>query len=166
MPLIINKHSIDNLYRDNHSWLVTWLTRRLSCSETASDLTQDIFIKILKNKQIEIREPKAFITTVAKRILYDHWRRERLKKAYLEELANTPESFTYSCEEQAIIIETLVEIDKMLDGLPVIVRRAFLLAQLDGMKRNDIANELGISLSTVKRYLRQAAMSCYFATNE
>ncbi len=68
------------------------------------------------------------------------------------------------CEEQkAIILDTLLELDRLLDGLPSLVKRAFLLAQVDGLGQGEIARELGISLATVKRYLTKAAMRCYFA---
>ncbi|MBF3542416.1 RNA polymerase subunit sigma, partial [Burkholderia pseudomallei] len=60
-----------------------------------------------------------------------------------------------SPETRAVLFETLVEVDRMLDGLPAVVRRAFLLAQL--------AAELRVSLATVKRYLVKAGAQCYFA---
>ncbi|MBL7230006.1 MAG: helix-turn-helix domain-containing protein, partial [Pseudomonas sp.] len=64
---------------------------------------------------------------------------------------------------RAIILQTLMELDQLLDGLPVPVKRAFLLAQLDGLTYGQIAAELGISIATVKRHLNKAAMRCYFA---
>ncbi|TPE71046.1 RNA polymerase subunit sigma, partial [Burkholderia pseudomallei] len=76
---------------------------------------------------------RAFLTTVAQRVLYNHWRRERLERAYLDALAQWPEAVAPSPETRAVLFETLVEVDRMLDGLPAVVRRAFLLAQLDGM---------------------------------
>jgi len=51
----------------------------------------------------------------------------------------------------------------LLDGLPRLVKRAFLLAQVDGLKHGEIARELGISIATVKRHLHKAALRCYFA---
>ena len=66
-------------------------------------------------------------------------------------------------EERAIILQTLTELDQLLDGLPRAVKQAFLLAQIDGLTYNEIARELGISLATVKRHLNKAAMRCYFA---
>ncbi len=39
----------------------------------------------------------------------------------------------------------------MLDGLPALVKRVFLRAQVDGLGQTAIARELGISLATVKR---------------
>ena len=54
-------------------------------------------------------------------------------------------------------------LDQLLDGLPTQVKRAFLLAQLDGLTYAQIGAELGISIATVKRHLNKAAMRCYFA---
>ena len=155
---------LQSLYNNHQNWLLCWLHTRLSCSETAADLLQDTFVRLLAKEQSpNIREPRAFLRTVAKRVLYNHWRRKRIEKAYLEALSNQPEEYAISAEEHLILIETLVSIDSLLDGLPVIVRRAFFHAQLDGMTHREIAAELAISTSTVKRHLRRAAMQCYFA---
>ena len=68
-----------------------------------------------------------------------------------------------SPEERAMLLETLFEIDRLLSGLPTAVKRAFLLSQLDGMEQADIAAQLRVSVTTVKRYLVRAATQCYFA---
>ena len=155
---------IENLYSNHQGWLRGWLYSKLGCSHRAADLTHDTFIRLLTKSELpSLNEPRAFLTTVAKRVLSNHWRRERLETAYLDALANQPEEVAISPEEQSLLMEVLLEIDRMLDGLPVIVRRVFLYAQLDGMAYAEIAAELDISVSTVKRYLRRAAMQCYFA---
>lgn len=68
-----------------------------------------------------------------------------------------------SPEQRALVLETLHEIDAMLDALPPIVRRTFLLSQLDGVKYEDIAQQLEISLTSVKRYMAQAFRQCLVA---
>lgn len=169
VPISLGSHAatdnhLDAIYRDHHTWLRSWMIQRLHCSETASDLAQDIFLRLLtKGPQYEIAEPRAFLTTVAKRTLSNHWRRDQLEKAYLEALAHQPQASVLSPEDREIILETLLEVDRLLDGLPTVVRQAFLYAQLDGLTHQQIANRLGISLSSVKRYLRRAAMQCYFS---
>jgi len=110
-----------------------------------------------------VLEPRAFLTTIAKRVLFNHYRRQDLERAYLDTLAQLPEQVVPSEEERAIILQTLTELDQLLDGLPRAVKQAFLLAQIDGLTYNEIARELGISLATVKRHLNKAAMRCYFA---
>jgi RNA polymerase sigma-70 factor (ECF subfamily) len=74
-----------------------------------------------------------------------------------------PECVAPSEEERAIILETLVELDRLLDGLPMAVKRAFLLSQVDGLSHGEIAAQLGISIATVKRHLNKAALRCYFS---
>lgn len=110
-----------------------------------------------------VLEPRAFLTTIAKRVLFNHYRRQDLECAYLDALAQLPEHVAPSEEDRAIILQTLMELDQLLDGLPRAVKQAFLLAQVDGLTYNEIARELGISLATVKRHLNKAAMRCYFA---
>lgn len=156
--------AVEGLYLDHRSWLTGWLQRRLGCPHSAADLAQDTFVRLLSNRQsAPINEPRAFLTTVAKRVLFNHYRRQDLERAYQQALLQLPEQEVPSEEYKAIILETLLELDQLLDGLPVLVKRAFVLAQVDGLSYGEIASELGISLATVKRHLHKAAMCCYFA---
>ncbi|BBP98146.1 RNA polymerase sigma factor [Burkholderia sp. SFA1] len=155
---------VETLYSAHHTWLRTWLKRKLGCAHRAADLAHDTFLRLLaRDEPIDAREPRAFLTTVAQRVLYNHWRREQIESAWIEATAHLPEAFVPSPEERALILETLYEIDARLDGLPAPVKRAFLLAQLDGASHAQIAHELRISLATVKRYLVRAGEQCFFA---
>jgi RNA polymerase sigma-19 factor, ECF subfamily len=155
---------VETLYFAHHTWLRTWLRRKLGCAHRAADLAHDTYMRLLtRDEPIDAREPRAFLTTVAQRVLYNHWRREQLEQAWLEAIAHVPEPLAPSPEERALILETLVEIDALLDGLPKPVKRAFLLAQLDGASHAQIATELQVSLATVKRYLVRAGAQCFFA---
>lgn len=156
--------TVDSMYRAHNTWLTTWLRRRLGCPDSAADLAQDTFIKVLLARDTpQIIEPRAFLTTIAKRVLCNHFRRQDLERAYYQALAELPEAVAPSEEERAIILETLVELDQRLDGLPIPVKRAFLLSQVDGLSHGAIAAELDISIATVKRHLNKAALRCYFA---
>ncbi|MNT71526.1 putative RNA polymerase sigma factor FecI [compost metagenome] len=73
-----------------------------------------------------------------------------------------PEQVEPPPEVRLMLLETLVEIDRRLGTLPAQAKQAFLLAQLEGLGHAEIAAELGISVSTVKRHLAKAAMRCFF----
>ncbi|MDE1164982.1 MAG: sigma-70 family RNA polymerase sigma factor [Pseudomonas sp.] len=156
--------AVEGLYLDHQTWLTGWLRRRLGCPHSAADLAQDTFVRLLANRETPpLNEPRAFLTTVAKRVLFNHYRRQDIERAYYQALQQLPEELAPSEEHRAIILETLMELDRLLDGLPGQVKRAFLMAQVDGLTYNEIASQLGISLATVKRHLHKAAMRCYFA---
>jgi len=157
-------HTVDGLFRAHNAWLTGWLRRRLGCPHSAADLAQDTFIKVLDARDTQqIVEPRAFLTTIARRVLCNHYRRQDLERAYYQALSELPESVAPSEEERAIILETLVELDQLLDGLPGPVKSAFLMSQVDGLSHGEIASALGISIATVKRHLNKAALRCYFA---
>ena len=158
------QQQVGTLYGDHHGWLHGWLRKKLGCSHRAADLAHDTFLRLLAREEpVALQEPRAFLTTVAQRVLANHWRREQVERAYLDALARVPQALAPSPEERAVLLETLVEIDRLLAGLPLQVKQAFLYAQLDGLSQAEIAAELGISISTVKRHLVRAGAQCYFA---
>ena len=153
--------AVHQLYQSNHAWLYDWLRKRLGCADNAADLAQDTFARILASRRVlEAREPRAYLTTVAKGLLINWYRRQSLERAYLDALADLPEELAPSLEQRLIILETLHEIDALLANLPEPVRRAFLLSQIDGLTYPAIAEVLGVSLGSVKRYMQQAFRQC------
>jgi len=153
---------IADLYVAHHGWLLAWLRRRLGCSEHAADLTQDTFVQVMAGAQpVSMQEPRAYLTVIAKCVLFNFWRRRDLEQAYLAELAALPEQICPSAEERVLVLETLLEIDRLLDGLSHKARCAFLMSQLDGMTYKEIAAELKVSVSRVRQYMAQALARCY-----
>jgi len=156
------ERSLDALYRDHHGWLESWLRRRMGNAWDAADLSQDTFLRVLSSSQkiADMREPRAYLLTVGKRLLSNFYARRSLEHAYLEALAQMPEDSVPSPEQRWLLLETLHALDELLDGLQVQVRRAFLLSQLDGLGYRDIAERLEVSERTVKRYMAQAYEHC------
>ena len=92
--------------------------------------------------------------------MIDLFRRRALEQAYLEVLAARPEPVDISPETRLQIIETLVEIDRLLDGLGGRTREIFLMAQLDGLSYVEIARRLEVSVTTVKKHAVRALTHC------
>lgn len=115
------------LYSDHHGWLQGWLRRRLGNTFDAADLAQDVFMRlVLRRQPIQAREPRAFLSTIANGLVIEHWRRRELELAWLETLAAMPEPEEPSPESRLIFLETLMEIDRVLDALKPAVRTALL----------------------------------------
>ena len=149
------------LYQQQHSWLQNWLRRRLDCSQSAADLSQDTFMRLLAKEQVpELHAPRTFLAKVAQSVLSNHYRRQKLERAYLEALAAMPELTAPSLETHAILLETLIALDAALESLERPVREAFLWSQVDGLSHADIAQRLAVSITTVKRYIVKAGALC------
>jgi RNA polymerase sigma factor (sigma-70 family) len=153
---------IESLYSDHHGWLQGWVRRKMTCSFDAADVAQDVFLRLLsRGEPVQAREPRAFLSTIARGLVIERWRRRELEQAWLNTLAALPESDAPSPENQLVFLQALIEIDRVLDALKPPVRQAFLLAQLDGLSCPQIAQQLGVSLATAERYLAKALRACY-----
>ncbi|MGC1332688.1 MULTISPECIES: sigma-70 family RNA polymerase sigma factor [unclassified Pseudomonas] len=156
------EYAVHSLYRHHHGWLNTWLRCRLGNAADAADLAQDTFLRLLqRTERLELSAPRAFLRTIARGLVIDHWRREELHRAYLESIAHLPPAEVPSLETRALLLELLDGIARLLDGLKPKVRKAFLLSQCEGLAHKDVAEQLGVSLRSVERYVADALFHCY-----
>ncbi|MDQ7743955.1 sigma-70 family RNA polymerase sigma factor [Hydrogenophaga pseudoflava] len=157
-----HRHQIESLYVEHHGWLQGWVRRRMACSHDAADVAQDVFMRLLSRQEAVLaRQPRAFLSTIARGLVIERWRRRELEQAWLETLAALPEAEAPSPESRLIFLQALIEIDRVLDALKPSWRQAFLLAQLDGLSCPQIAVRLGVSLATAERYVAKALRACY-----
>lgn len=160
-----SRQALGLLYREHHGWLRNWILRRVDSSAEAADLAQDTFVKVLASpdnlgRLADLRQPRSFLATLAQRTVVDYLRRRTLERAWLETLAQQPEAVAISPETRLLLLETLIEIDAMLDGLGPRVRQAFLWSQLEGLGYAEIAARLGVTVSSVKKYMAKATEHC------
>lgn len=152
---------LHSLFGDHHGWLLNRLRGRLGCTHDAADIAAEVFAQVVALPEPQaIREPRALLTTIAQRLMYDSWRRRDLERAYLEALALQPEAFEPSPEVRALTIEALLQIDTLLADLSPRARTAFLCSQVDGMKYADIAALIGVSTIRVRQYVAKGLKLC------
>lgn len=152
-------------FSDHHRWLLQHVQRRLRSRADAEDTAAETFCQLLASRvdPDSIDQPRAYLSTIARRLIFDRHRRRQLELAYLERLAALPEQLAPSPEEQALLVEAIAAIDRSLAGLPLVVKTAFLYSQLDGLSYVEIARRLGLSERTVSRYMKQALRQCYLS---
>jgi RNA polymerase sigma-70 factor (ECF subfamily) len=157
------------LYRDHHSWLFSWLRRRMGCTHHAADLAHDTFERLLASRDallgqpLGLQEPRAYLTTTAKRLLIDRARRELLERTYLAELERlAPELAQHPSPEQLLIaMQALEQICQALEGVSAKARAAFLLHYLEGHTHAYVAGQLKVSTKMVQKYLVQVLLHCH-----
>lgn len=155
--------AIGELYGAHQGWLHAWLRRRTGCSTIAADLAQDTFLRLLHRPQkvAGVRSPRALLSTVARGLLVNHWRRLEVERAYIEMLAEQPEPVAVSPQEREETLEALDAVVALLDGLRPRTREIFLLSQIDGLTYPQIAARFDLTVNAVQKAMSRALGHCY-----
>lgn len=155
------QQQLHHLYSHHHGWLKAWLRKKLACQHTAADLAQDTFVRlIVSNKRPLPEQSRAYLTQIAKGLMIDLYRRQHLERAYQEWLMHLPEVEMPSPEQQAIVLQSLIQFDQILDQLPAKVRKTFILSRFEHLTYSEIAVQLGISVAAVRKYMLKATQAC------
>lgn len=153
---------VETLYADHHGWLQSLLRRRLGNAFDAADLAHDAFVRLLgKPRSFDSFEgARAYLSTMARGLCVDLWRRREIEQAWLAALAAQPQAHACSAEQQASVLQALGEIDAMLRSLPAKVAQAFVLAMVHGMTDKEVAAQLNVSDRMVRKYMARALLHC------
>lgn len=153
-----HRHTVDGLFRAHYHWLCTYLRRHLHDMASVEDIAAETFLQLLEAPGLTaIREPRALLTIIAQRLLYQRWRRADLERRHRQEI---DVDYAASPEELALLSQTLNRLDHSLQRLPGKVRSTFLLARIDGLTYPQIAVELGISQRSVSVYMSRSQALC------
>lgn len=159
MPDDQHIRSLAQLYQRHRSELLAFLVRRVRCPETARDLVQDAFVRLMHSERAEVNNLRAFLYRIANNLSIDHARRAQVRGQQdddaLEQLLTDA-----SPERSAVASNTLAHLERLIDGLPSPTREVFLLARVEQMSYKDIAARLGIDTRAVERHLNKALSHC------
>lgn len=157
----------DRFYRVHSPWLLNLIRRQIGNHHVAQDITQDTFLKAMvlaTSKATDaVREnPRALLKLMAKQLFIDKIRREVIEQNYWTQLAVLQQGFcSHDLEAHVMAIEALSMLSKTLELRSARERKVFGLYYFDGLKQQDIAQMLKLSIATVKRDLSQCLMHCY-----
>ncbi|MFL9925421.1 sigma-70 family RNA polymerase sigma factor [Herbaspirillum lusitanum] len=156
--------SLEALYTDHHGWLRGWLRKKLGNAFDAADIAHDTYLRLMvSGRSPQAEQSRPFLTQIANGLVIDLHRRRRLEAAYLETLCHLPEPALPSEEQKALVLEALIEIDTILHALSGKARMALLMFKLDGLSYREIAGRLGVSQSSVEKYIAAGFQACYQA---
>lgn len=157
-------------FRDGESWAARAIWRRhapmvfrllergLGPDAEAEDLTQDVFLSSFAKLPV-LRDGEAlrsFIYSVALRTLKWELRRRRVRRIlHLSDSGQLPDLPIRGSDSEAR--QLLAHFYALLERLAVSDRTAFVLRHMEGLKLEEIAERMGVSLSTVKRSVGRAS---------
>jgi RNA polymerase sigma-70 factor (ECF subfamily) len=126
--------------------------------EVAEDLTQEAFVRLQASSRGHLESPRGFLFRTAHNLAVDHIRRGRLVP--MDELDDATASVLAdtgpSPEEQVVARQELSLMRTVISELPPKCRQVFLLVRLEGLSQRDVAAEMGMSPTMVRKYLARA----------
>jgi RNA polymerase sigma factor (sigma-70 family) len=158
------KTLLERLFEEHRGPLQAFLGRRVRSRPDATELAQEVYVRMLRVPEIgAIRNPEAYLYTVASNLAKEHGRRERRDGASLdvddplvqEQLAELP-SFAGQLDTE----QRIKRLREVLHQLPPKCQAAVALQYWHGQSYAEIALQLGVSTNMVKKYLSQALMHC------
>ena len=139
--------------------LLRYLGARLANEQDAQELAQESYLRLLRASQSKlIHNPVAYLYRIARNLLHEWY--TSLPPAFepLGERELADEGM--SVEDLTAIAQYMERLDEVLRHLSPKCRAAILMHRRDGMTYNEIAAELGVSASMVKKYLSQGLARC------
>jgi len=151
------------VFQEHYADLLAFLARRLGNVEKAADVAQDTYLRLAGlGDTAQILEPRAFVFRVAGNLAIDRLRQEQRRSAWQADMPDQEEVCDpmASPERSFLGAEAIEQLDGALHQLPSNARLALLLNRLEGLTHAQIAQRLGVSESTVGKYIVQAMRQC------
>lgn len=151
-----NKEYFEKLYRDYYSSLVQFCEGILFDSEEAMDVVQEVFLDLWnKNKEIKIENTiKTYLYSCVKYKAFNRIKKLNIIDKHQEQLK---EAYLHAYEYEALPDQELKKrIRKILNNCPPQMRKVLEYHSFYGWKYSEIAEELGISLNSVKTQVKRA----------
>lgn len=160
--LTLSNDQITRLFQDHRVALTQFLVYKIRCPETAQDLCQETYLRLLRDNAVTHDENlSGFLFRVADRLAINYLKWQRLAKnngAPLDDdlvcPKHLPDEITSLRQQCEILLDAI-------NSLPQKYRHVFLLRKIDELTYTEIAQRLGISEKTVQRYLVEAMLHCH-----
>lgn len=155
---------VEDLFRQHRDELMRRLVGMVHSRETAADLTQETFAKVLRLVRTQVVEhPRALLHHIATNLAIDHLRKQKSPlhagdsiEAGLEVPSTLP-----SQERMVLGKERFQMFMRAIESWPPRTREAFLLHRVYGYSYREVAVRMSISESGVEKHLMRAlAHSC------
>jgi RNA polymerase sigma factor (sigma-70 family) len=152
---------VTGLFAELREELVRYLAFRVHDRVLVDDLEQEVYLRLLRLDQVHlIRNARAYVFRVAASVVADHGRRHDGPTLDESPGGDGPVEHGVGPFEEFLWRQRLELVQRVVAQLPERCRRALILHRRDGWTYDEIAHELGVSKSMVKKYLKKALVLC------
>jgi RNA polymerase sigma-70 factor (family 1) len=150
--------SFDALFSEFYNRLVYFSFQFVSDKDKAQDIVQDAFIKYWSQQQTVLPDKTAiknFLYSTVRNASLNIIRHQKVVEGYVQ-LQGYAEPGEPSVMEAIIAAEVMAEVHAAVQSLPANYRLISEMGYLEGKKNREIADELDMSVNTVKKQKQRA----------
>ncbi|MGA9703657.1 RNA polymerase sigma factor [Pseudomonas sp.] len=152
-------------FRGFYADILYFLRKRTDNANDAADMAQDVFTQWLGYRdQAKVEQPRAFLFQMARNLLRDHWRRQKVRHTVHPDQADMDvDAITDEQNEPmaaALRMQRLEQLKEVLAELSPRRREALMLHRFEGLSQAQIAERMGISTSMVEKHIALALLHC------
>lgn len=164
------RRRLDRLYRDTHPALIRFLTSRLANVEDAYEVANETFVRLMRDADGRAeRLTPAMVFTIAGNIAIDILRqRSRRGEAHLSDLPSG-QDFPADAPSPEAACAARLQLDQALgwlQDLPPKCRHAFVRHRVWSAEYGEIAAEMRLTESMIRKYVLRAQRHCAQAAAE
>ncbi|MHA6196758.1 RNA polymerase sigma factor [Pseudomonas wadenswilerensis] len=155
----MSTEELERAFKAHSRELRVFLYRQLHSTETAADLTQETWLRMLRQRpRTPVENLRAFIFRIGRNLAIDHLRSRASRERHDEGLTYLYEVTGESPEliDTVAARQELEALDAALKRMAEPEQTIFLKCRLQGTPHKDVARELGMSLSSVEKHLASA----------
>jgi len=147
-----NRRDFAGLYRRTLAPLRRYLARLLGNTSEAQDIAHDAYVRVYPKVQDQSAEnPEAVLYTTARRLAIN-----RLKRRSITPVATTPAPADALSPAPGVVQEVMArqelqQLEAAIAQLPAGCRAVLLLRKIELLSHQEIADRLGITVSTVEK---------------
>ena len=149
-----------------HRELLNFLTRRLSDRDTAADLAQESYARVLaaRSSGQAVLDMRALLYRTARNLVIDQHRRAEVRRH--DDLDALPETLhplapRYLQPDEALAAQQVIRAYvATIEALPPRCRDAFVLNVFGELSHAQIARHMGISVSMVEKHIVRGMVAC------
>jgi RNA polymerase sigma factor (sigma-70 family) len=154
---------VSRLTRAHGAALQRFLERMLGRKDLAEDVAQEAYLKLYRmSRPDEVNCPRALLFDVATKLAIDRLRQQRAEVAVTgasAEMNDVPDESPRP-ERRAVLDEAMQRHTRIIEELHPNLRQVFVMRFVTQMPRQQIADQLHISVGAVEQSLTRALMHC------
>ena len=150
---MLSKNDFKDIYDVHFDAIRNFVYYRCGDPETASDLTQDVFMKVWEKRfLLNGTDLKPLLYKMAMDCSVSHYRKQLSRMNFEQSLTAEPAT-TFSPEDSMTFNELTATYAKTLEQMKEKQRTVFLMSREEGMTYPEIAETLGISVKSVEKHI-------------